>query len=1003
MSSTRNLRKSVLCMAMGLCLSSIAAGPVLAQSATGSVTGQAAAGARVTITNPDTGFTRTVTADADGSYRIPFVPVGTYNVQAAGSAPVRTKVSLGNAATVNLGGTTELAAVQVLGSVVTSIDVSSTESATNITAEELQRLPVDRNVTSVALLAPGVNANHSIGGISFGGSSVAENSIYVNGLNVTDMYQRFGFSEAPFDFYREFQVKTGGYSVEFGRTTGGVINAVAKSGTNEFHYGAKLDYKPAWMQSAGKDRFDDGHRYITASRDESSYATLGLYASGPIVKDRLFFYALYQGRDYTQQNTNNAGNTLNDGKADNAFWGATLDWNLTDRNVLSLMAFSDDNSYASDVHPYDFDSDTSSPATNTVFTDGGGDNAALSWTSYITDSFSAKLMYGVSNRKTNNYSLADVECSRVSVSDSVLELYDPGVQAGCNSSTKMETIENQRTQWRGDFEWSLGNHLLRFGVDHEKNETDYNRRYPGPDAATFYVRYATPGTIIENGGVVPPGYDAYVYQRRYTIAGNFATVDTAYYIEDSWSITPNFILSLGLRNDSFDNRNGEGDSYIKIDRQLAPRIGFSWDMHGDSSMKLFGNVGRYYLPVANVVNAKQTGGLLDERTYYAFEGWTTGEFGGSSYADPILGAQLGPVDTSQGDGTVGDLRSDVDRDMDPVYQDEFILGFQQALGGNWTWGVRGIYRKLHNAIDDMEIGATAQCGEDYMGYIMANPGKVATVWGDSDCDGNADAWIDIDTSKEGWALYTQDANGDETYVGQRGWEEPKRNYRALEFQLDRAWDDKWSLNLSYTLAWARGNYGGPINSDTGYMDTGMTENFDSPWVNYKGYGPLADDHRHQIKARSTYAFDDHWQIAATLDAQSGVPITGFGAVDPFDTRNYYSYYICVEKCGVQGYDGAGDPIYWPTEDSVYRFSPRGGEGRTPWTYDVGMSLTYLARLGSADLKVKFAVYNVFNQQRTVDVDQYLQTDATTDLSPTFKRPIGFQAPRYGQLTVSLDF
>ena len=96
---------------------------------------------------------------------------------------------------------------------------------------------------SVARLAPGVVKGHNFGGgagVSFGGSSVAENTIYINGLNVTDFYNRIGFSAVPYAFYDEFQVKTGGYSVEFGRTTGGVINAVTRKGTNEFEFGAEI-------------------------------------------------------------------------------------------------------------------------------------------------------------------------------------------------------------------------------------------------------------------------------------------------------------------------------------------------------------------------------------------------------------------------------------------------------------------------------------------------------------------------------------------------------------------------------------------------------------------------------------------------------------------------------------------------------------------------------------------------------------------------------------------
>ena len=79
---------------------------------------------------------------------------------------------------------------------------------------------------------------------------------------------------------------------------------------------------------------------------------------------------------------------------------------------------------------------------------------------------------------------------------------------------------------------------------------------------------------------------------------------------------------------------------------LAPRVGFSWDMKGDGTSKLFGNVGRYYLPVANVINIKQGGALLDARSYYGFGGWEIRERDGVQYAVPILGEFIG-FDNSQ--------------------------------------------------------------------------------------------------------------------------------------------------------------------------------------------------------------------------------------------------------------------------------------------------------------------------------------------------------------------
>src|SRR5690606_19922636 len=129
---TRNLRKSVLCMAMGLCLSSLAAAPVMAQSVTGAVAGEAQAGTVVTISNPATGFTRSVTADADGHYRIGQLPPGDYTLTAGSGDPIAVSVSLGGTTMGNLTseGAVNLATVQVVGSrVANRVAGYSTESA----------------------------------------------------------------------------------------------------------------------------------------------------------------------------------------------------------------------------------------------------------------------------------------------------------------------------------------------------------------------------------------------------------------------------------------------------------------------------------------------------------------------------------------------------------------------------------------------------------------------------------------------------------------------------------------------------------------------------------------------------------------------------------------------------------------------------------------------------------------------------------------------------------
>ena len=136
------LRRNALCIAMGFCMASMWATQVRAANADGTIVGHAVAGTVVTVRNPQTGFVRSVTAEADGSYRLPFLPVGDYVLQASkGGAsvgqPVNVTVTLGNATTVDLATATAagtLEAIEVTGlRVVNAVDVTSTESATNIT------------------------------------------------------------------------------------------------------------------------------------------------------------------------------------------------------------------------------------------------------------------------------------------------------------------------------------------------------------------------------------------------------------------------------------------------------------------------------------------------------------------------------------------------------------------------------------------------------------------------------------------------------------------------------------------------------------------------------------------------------------------------------------------------------------------------------------------------------------------------------------------------------
>jgi outer membrane receptor for Fe3+-dicitrate len=988
--------KTAIYVAMGMSLAGALPMTASAASGDGSLVGRLTDGnnkpladAEVTVRNPETGFTRTVKADADGNYRFPFLPVGKYIVEATRDGKTlgqlaEVTVGLGAATTANVTvGITTLEEIEVLGRrIVTAVDVKSTESATNITLEDLERLPVERDIQSVALLAPGVgkgDAGLCAGGncgLSFGGSSIAENTVYINGLNVTDFYNRVGSSSVPFAFYKEFQVKTGGYSVEFGRTTGGVINAVTRSGTNEFEYGTEVAWEPSFLQSKKDNHFDrSGNPYIIGSYDEYDRMSATAYASGPIIKDKLFFFALYEARDYQPTYTSNSGNSLFEAKSDDAFWGAKLDWQINDKNLLEFLIFSDEDEEVRDAYAFSFPEGDRGAFQQTRFTNSGGLNWSTTFTTYLTDTFSAKVLYGENQREFSRFSQNDLECSRVR------DLRPGGAgDVGCTSSASVTEREDTREAIRLDFEWLLGDHQLRFGLDHETNTSEHTQYYPGPDRLLYEVRRAGTPTL-ENGAPIAIGTE-YVRTRQNEVDGEFETLNSAYYLEDNWSVTDTLVLNAGVRLEAFDNKNSDGDTYIKIDDMIAPRFGFSWDVKGDNRSKLFGNAGRYFLPVANVINIKQAGGFLDRRTFYEFLGFEEFEYNGSTYMRPILGDQIGPVDDSQGDGTVGDLRGEVDADMDPVYQDELILGFQSMIDDKWSWGVRGIYRELHNAIDDMEITSNGiLCGGQptSVGFVMGNPGEPLTVFTDTDCDGVNDSFVTIDTARAGWAMFDEDGN----YVGEVGFPKPKRTYKAIEFMLDRAWDDVWSFNATYTLSFSEGNAEGPVNSDTDFADAGRTEAFDNPWVNYGGYGYLANDRRHQLKLRGSYALNEHWEIGASLDVQSGRPISARGEGNPFDDTAFESYFIFNEDTG------------------EWELHKRGAHGRTPWIFDVGANVTYRYKFDVADLQVKLSVYNLLNQQRVTEVDEYLFS--VPNGNPDWLLGTGYQSPRYAQLTVKLNF
>ncbi|MGH6644538.1 MAG: TonB-dependent receptor plug domain-containing protein, partial [Bradyrhizobium sp.] len=416
-----------------------------------------------------------------------------------------------------------------------------------------------------------------------------------------------------------FQIKTGGYSAEFGRSTGGVINAVTRSGGNEFKGGVEVTMEPSAWAAPKKDHFhSDGtlDERDRTSRDESPFFKTNVWASGPIVKDRLFFFAMYENRDNDAKDIDTTEAFLTN--SNNDFWGAKLDWRINDNHSLEVLAFSDKTDSTTSTYDYNWDTSERGDKTGESNAGSGGDNWSVTYTGHFTDDFVAKAMYGVNKRSSTSGSPWDADCSIVTRTGGYTSAFGPAtMQEGCHpTNTSISSRYDKREAARLDFEWTLGDHLLRFGLDQEIMDSDSSVVYPG-DGVSYQAQAATPGGLLPNDAVIPAGVTRIIDARRYITGSPVTTEAQAFYLEDNWSVTPNLLLNLGLRFDKFHNKLASGATFAKADfsDMISPRVGFSWDMKGDGTTKLFGNAGRYYLPLTNKLTDYFGGGTTDEHTY----------------------------------------------------------------------------------------------------------------------------------------------------------------------------------------------------------------------------------------------------------------------------------------------------------------------------------------------------------------------------------------------------
>jgi hypothetical protein len=1003
-----------LALAVAFAVSIGGAGAALAQSnATGAIFGSATPGDVVHIENTDNGLRRDITVDAGGRYRANSLPIGTYTVTLMhnGTAVdshkgVQTQISQGTdvsfaAAAAGAADATSLGSVQVTANTLPSIDVSSVDSRTVLTADQLSKLPIARtSISSIALLAPGTTpAARGYGNaLSFGGSSASENAYYINGFQATNPLTGVSSRQLPYDAIDQEQVLIGGYGAEYGRSTGGVINVVSKRGTNEWKGDVQVFWSPSGLNQQPRDidlrngtKFQKGNPYTLRNNENLQYSGS---VGGALIKDKLFIFAAADWIKNTGDYTGPSSVSDNEHDVDKTKrWLTKIDWNITDNNILEFTGIGDTETTDQSIGAYNY---VTGPGAylGHVYTKNyngtqtnatpGGQTYIGHYTGYITDDLTVNAMYGRAHSDHSQDITSATGQSCPSITDSRVG-FAANPQTGCTvgaTSFLLPGSTDSSHGWSANIEYRIGDHDLRGGVDNYVLRATWGSQ---PVGGTGYI-YSDVGNgkaitdRLSNLGLDPGLYNPADFPGGYFVESTALGTGTSartnqrsQFIEDNWQITDRWHGYLGLRNEQFTNYNGSGDAYASARHQLDPRLGASWDVYGDSSLKIYANAGRYHLGLPTSVAVRGAGPSTYPSQYFGFTG-----------IDPVTGVPTGLVSgpasgvfyNNGANGIPPDAKTVSAQGLHSYYQDEYIFGFDKQLDNNWVVGAKAMYRRLRSLIDDSCDSAPLQTWGDEHGLsdeVKAGIGRSTGCWLYN--PGRANTFTVSPAAGQYISIpLTADDIGEP---------KAKRAYYMLDLYAEHQFSDHWYAKIDYTYSRSYGNSEGQLDSNIVQADVSTTESWDFPAIMDNTNGNLPNDQKHQLRIYGTYAPTDEWAFSTVTRIASGSPVSCLGVRpdsyggDPYGYKNNYFY------CN-------GQP------------APRGSYGTTPWTYNVDLSVAWKPAFADHKLTLSTDVFNVLGKQR---VTQYYETGETASglPNPQYKRARSFSDPRTVRLGARYDF
>jgi len=894
----------------------LAAVPLWAQTVpTGTISGKvvdsdglATPGVTVTAESPALQGSRTVTSSANGDYIIPFLPAGDYTVTftLTGFKTVKQTARVSPSESVSVNPTMTVSTVSETITVVGQTNSEfgqSAEVATNFKSDLMDKLPTGRRFIDAANLTPGVQNTGPNGALSINGAMSFESLYVVNGVVVNENIR--GTPNVLFieDALQETTVSTAAISAEYGRFQGGVVQAITKSGGNEFSGSYRVTFdNNDWVALTP---FPNDSR-----KDKMLYtqeATLG----GPIVKDKLWFFGA--GRmtgDRVTSNTTFTTNIPYDDTRNQKRYEGKLTWalnsNHTFKGAYTKIPDKEDGNFFGIIM------DTAS----LVNRETPQDLLSANYTGILSPKFFLEGQY--SRRR---FTFIGSGSQFTDLIKGTLLIDQSRGNARYNSPTFCgvcddERRDNQNITAKATYfasTSSMGSHNIVTGFDMFDDKRFANNHQSGSD-----FRVLTTGAIVTGQTLTPVLDNRTVIRWTPIFVGSEGNRFRTWsgFVNDTWTYNKHWTFNAGLRYDKNDGVDSMGNKVIK-DAAFSPRLSATFDPKANGEWTINGAYAQYVAAIANGVGDAGSAGGQPATIDFDYLGPTvnTGNPANPVPVDQALNtlwnwfnSNGGTNRTPRGSPTIPGLTTRIDQSLKSPNSREITFGVTKRLGNRGSMRVDGIFRKFQDF---------------YTTRTDLSTGQVKDQFGRS---------FDL-----GFAENTNDL---------------KRKYKGMNLQVSYRAMERLNLGGNYTLGDLSGNVEGETGPNGPVRDAFLRfpEYFQRAW-NYTE-GNLNGDVRHKVRLWATY------DVPMSEKAGS----LNFGVLQFYNTGTPYGAQGIVDTRPYVTNPGYASPPAPPTFEPYYFTARDAYRMDDLWRTD--LALNYAHKLGykKSQLFVRGTIVNVFNRQ-----------------------------------------